>query len=301
VSLLAFTLVAVAAVVHPTWNLIARRATAGDQIAFVWLTSALSAALYVPVVIVLTAITPVRLHHVRVDLAMMVGTGMLHLIYFILLQRSYRACEFSLVYPVARGTGPLVSALAAVALFGEHLTAFHLAGVAIIVLAIFVIAGGTVNRVSTDSASATRTLRRSLAYGLATGLTIACYTLWDKGAVSVLAISPILYDFGRTASQTVLLAPAVFSSKAKRNALLMSWHQFRSEAFGVAILSPLAYVLILYALMMAPVSIVAPLRESSIIIGAFMGAHFLKEGQLRRRIVAASLMLGGIIALAYNS
>jgi uncharacterized membrane protein len=63
-------------------------------------------------------------------------------------------------------------------------------------------------------------------------------------------------------------------------------------------LSPLAYVLILYALTAAPVSVVAPLRESSIVIGAFMGAHVLKEGQLRRRLVTASLMLAGIVALA---
>jgi drug/metabolite transporter (DMT)-like permease len=296
VTTLALSLVLVAAVLHPTWNLLAKRATHGDQIAFVWMTSALSAALYVPLVITLSAITPIRLHDARVDLAMMVGTGILHLIYFVLLQRSYRVSEFSLVYPVARGTGPLITALAAVALFGERLAALQFAGVAIIVVAIFVIAGGHVNELSTHSA--TLTLRRSLGYGITTGIAIASYTLWDKQAVSVLAISPIMYDFGRTVGQTLLLAPTVLSSKEKRNVLGTTWRQFQREAFGVAILSPLAYVLVLYALTTAPVSLVAPLRESSIIIGAFMGAHFLREGHLRRRIVAASLMLGGIVALA---
>lgn len=131
-----------------------------------------------------------------------------------------------------------------------------------------------------------------------TGVAIASYTLWDKQAVSVLAISPILYDFGRTAGQTLLLAPAVLSSKEKRKVVGTTWSQFRREALGVAILSPIAYVLVLYALATAPVSLVAPLRESSIIIGAFMGAHLLGEGQLRRRVVAASLMLTGIVVLA---
>jgi drug/metabolite transporter (DMT)-like permease len=296
VSTLALTLVLVAAVVHPTWNLLARRATDGDPTAFVWLTSALSAAFYVPIVITLSVTTRTRLHDVRVDLAMMAGTGILHVIYFVLLQRSYRISEFSLVYPLARGTGPLVTALAAVTLFGERLAPLQFAGIAIIVVAIFVIAGGHANQSSAPAA--TRSLRRSLEYGIMTGLAIAAYTLWDKQAVSVLAISPILYDFGRTVSQTLLLAPNVLRSRAKRDIFWTTWSQFWREAFGVAILSPLAYVLILYALTAAPVSLVAPLRESSIVIGAFMGAHILKEGQMRRRVVAASLMLAGIIALA---
>lgn len=295
-SALALTLVLVSAVVHPTWNLLARRATHGDPIALIWLTSVLSAALYVPIVIAVLAVTHARLHDVPLDLAMMVGTGILHVIYFVLLQRSYRVSAFSLVYPLARGTGPLISALAAVMFFGERLAPVQCAGVVIIVVAIFVIAGG---RATESSAHATTSaLRRSLAYGLATGVSIAAYTLWDKRAVSALAISPILYEFGRTLSQALLLSRPALSSKEKRNLLWTTWRQFRREALGIAILSPLAYVLVLYALTAAPVSVVAPLRESSMVIGAFMGAHVLKEGQLRRRLVAASLMLTGIVALA---
>ncbi len=295
-SILALTLVLVAAVLHPTWNLLAQRATRGDPLAFIWTTSALSTALYVPVIVTLSVVAPMHLPNVRVALAMVAGTGVLHLIYFVLLQRGYRVGDFSLVYPLARGTGPLVTAFAAVVLFGERLAAVQVTGVVVIVVAIFVIAGGHVNGSSTHSA--TVTVRHSLGYGIATGLAIACYTLWDKQAVSVLALSPILYDFGRTAVQTLLLTPTVISSKEKRNAVGTTWNRFRGEAFGVAVLSPLAYVLVLYALTKAPVSVVAPLRESSIVIGAFIGAHFLKEGQLRRRILAASLMLTGIVALA---
>jgi drug/metabolite transporter (DMT)-like permease len=296
VSVLALTLVLVAAVVHPTWNLVARRATDGDPIAFVWLTSVLSATLYVPIVIALSVITPIHLNDIRTDLAMMAGTGLLHVIYFVLLQRSYRVSDFSLVYPLARGTGPLITAVAAVTLFGERLAPFQYVGIAISVVAIFVIAGGRPHR--SAAPGSTRSLRRSFVYGIATGLAIAAYTLWDKQAVSVLAIAPVVYDFGRTVSQTLLLAPVVLRSRERRDVVRMTWSRFPREALGVAFLSPLAYVLILYALTAAPVSLVAPLRESSIVIGAFMGAHVLKEGQLRRRLVAASLMLAGIVALA---
>jgi hypothetical protein len=90
VSVLALSLVLVAAVLHPTWNLLAKRATAGDPIAFVWMTSAVSTALYAPIVIALLAFTPMRLHDVRVDPAMMAGSGVLHVIYFVLLQRCGR-------------------------------------------------------------------------------------------------------------------------------------------------------------------------------------------------------------------
>jgi drug/metabolite transporter (DMT)-like permease len=296
VSTVALTLVLVAAVVHPTWNLLARRATDGDAIAFVWLTSALSAALYVPVVFTLLALAPMPLRDVRLDLAMMGGTGIMHVTYFLLLQRGYRVGQFSLVYPIARGTGPLVTAVLAVALFGERLAAPQAVGIVLIVVAIFVIAGGTTTTARTPPA--TSMLRPSVAYGIATGLAIASYTLWDKAAVSAVAIAPIVYDFGRTVSQALLLTPMIVSSSAKRRAVGTTWRRFRREAAGVAILSPLAYVLVLYALITAPVSVVAPLRESSIVIGAFLGAHVLREGALRRRILAASLMLIGIAALA---
>jgi drug/metabolite transporter (DMT)-like permease len=276
--------------------LLARRATGGDAVAFVWLTSALSAALYVPVVIVLVATTHVHLRDGPLDVGMMAGTGVLHQIYFLLLQRGFCAGSFSLVYPLARGTGPLVASLAAIGLFGEKLTGPHALGIALILIAIFVITGGrTAEPVGQPSQT---TLRLSLQYGVATGLSIAAYTLWDKQAVSAFAISPILYDFGRTAAQTLLMSGPVLRSAERRRTLRVTWHDFRGEAVGVAILSPLAYVFILYALTVAPVSVVAPLREISIVIGAFMGAHVLREGQLGRRLIAASIMLLGIVALA---
>lgn len=276
--------------------MLARRATGGDSVAFVWLTSALSAALYVPVVVIFVATTHARLLDPRLAIAMMAGTGALHQIYFMLLQRGYRAGAFSVVYPLARGTGPLAASLAAVVLFGEKLTLPHVLGIALILIAIFVITRGRTTGTVAQPSLGTR--RSSLQYGVATGLCIAAYTLWDKQAVSALAISPILYDFGRTTAQTLLMGGTVLRSAARRNVLQATWRDFRREAIGVAILSPLAYVLILYALTVAPVSVVAPLREISIVIGAFMGAQLLREGQLIGRLIAASLMLLGIVALA---
>ncbi len=295
---LALILVLVAAVVHPTWNLLARRATGGDPVAFVWLTSALSAAMYVPIVVALalTSEGSFYLANIGLDVTMMAGTGILHVVYFVLLQRSYRESDFSLAYPLARGTAPLVTAAAAVTLFGERLGAVQCAGVAIVAVAIVVIAGGRTS--ASASASAPVALRRSLGYGAATGLAIASYTLWDKQAVSALAIPPILYDFGRTVSQTLLLSANAFSSATKRTDVATTWRRFRGEALGVAVLSPLAYVLVLYALATAPVSLVAPIRESSIVVGAFLGARILGERNRARRIFAAVLMLAGIAALA---
>ena len=222
-SSVALALVLLAAVIHPTWNLLAKRATDGDAIAFVWLTSALSTAFYVPFVVALVLVGHVRLPGGPVYFAMIVGTGVLHVIYFALLQRGYRASEFTLVYPLARGSAPIFAASVAIALFDERLDLVQCAGIVLVVLAIVVITRRSADGRATVATSATHATRTSLGYGLATGLAIAAYTLWDKQAVSAFAISPILYDFGRTAAQAAILAPAVFRSDARRTSLRSTW------------------------------------------------------------------------------
>jgi drug/metabolite transporter (DMT)-like permease len=137
----------------------------------------------------------------------------------------------------------------------------------------------------------------SIGYGLATGATIAAYTLWDKHAVSALAIAPVVYEVGHYCVQIVLMAPLVWSG-ARRAALGPTWRAYRTEMLGVAVLSPLGYILVLFALVTAPVSLVAPAREVSIVFGALLGARLFAEGDTRRRVAGALLILAGIVALA---
>ncbi|MDQ3045677.1 MAG: hypothetical protein M3R06_11105, partial [Chloroflexota bacterium] len=100
-SLFALTLVLTAAAVHATWNLLAKRVGGGST--FLWLFSALATLLYLPITLGVIIFTRPSLD--EGDIAVIAGSGTLHLIYFLLLQRGYQHGDLSLVYPVARGTG----------------------------------------------------------------------------------------------------------------------------------------------------------------------------------------------------
>lgn len=243
-----------------------------------------------PVVIVAYVI--VHPHLGPLDWAFIGGNGVTHLIYFTLLQRGYRDGDLSLVYPLARGTGPLLSSLTAVALLRERPGALGYAGIALIVTGIFVISAAPRGAVH-DA----RRLHVSVLYGLATGAAIAVYTVWDKYSVSVLAISPIIYDFWGNAVRTVLMTPFIVPRRAE---VVRAWGAHRVEVLGIAILSPAAYLLVLWALITAPVSVVAPAHEISIVIGAALGIRLFKEPAGKRRIAAAVLMFGGIASLALS-
>ena len=115
--------------------------------------------------------------------------------------------------------------------------------------------------------------------------------------MSALAIAPVVYEVGHYCARAALMAPLVWAG-ARRAALVPTWRAYRTELIGVAVLSPLAYILVLFALVTAPVSIVAPAREVSIVFGTLLGARLFHEGDLRRRVAGAILILAGITALA---
>jgi drug/metabolite transporter (DMT)-like permease len=127
------------------------------------------------------------------------------------------------------------------------------------------------------------------------GVFIAAYTLWDRHGVATLAITPVLYDAGTAFTQLAFLTPFALRRWPE---VTTHWREHRRYAFGVALLSPVAYILVLTAMTFTPVSYVAPAREISIVIGAFMGARLLKETDSRRRLLAALAMAAGVIALA---
>ena len=110
-----------------------------------------------------------------------------------------------------------------------------------------------------------------------------------------LAIHPLLLIWGSGVIRALLLTPGALARWAE---VRQTWRHARREAFGVALLSPLAYILVLVALTFTPVSYVAPAREISILIGTVMGARLLAEGEPRRRLAAAAGMVLGVLLLA---
>jgi drug/metabolite transporter (DMT)-like permease len=277
-SLDVLALVLAAAFAHAGWNFLAKGAGGGAM--FVWLSQLAATLIYLPVAAIALASTSGQLRWAA--LGLMAGSGVLHAVYFVLLQRGYAAGDLSLVYPLARGTGPLLSGAAAIAFLGERPSALALTGSLIIVAAVFALVGRGGSR-------------EAIGFALMTGATIAGYTLWDKHAVGSAHLSPIVYNWGTQLTVVLLLTPRVLS---RRGELRTVWSASRGHAAAVGLLSSLAYVLVLYALARAPVSIVAPARETSILVGTLLGTTVLAEGDRTRRMLAAGAILLGITALA---
>jgi drug/metabolite transporter (DMT)-like permease len=290
VPTVALVLVLIAALAHAAWNVLAKTASGGAS--FVWLFSAAAVVIWLPAVGVAVAVAPGSLG--VAGIVFMAGSGVLHALYFVLLQRGYREGDLSLVYPLARGTGPLLSTAAAIVIFAERPSALALAGGAIIVLAVFSLAGAG-GAVASSRVSVGGHQRRAIGFALLTGVAIASYTLWDKHAVGPLGLSPVAYYWGTDVAETALLTPFVLHRQSE---VVRTWRAHRTQVLGVALLSPLAYILVLFALAHAPVSYVAPARELSILVGAVAGITVLDEGHPRRRLAAALAIFAGIVALA---
>lgn len=281
----ALALVMVAAVLHATWNFLAKRL--GGGAAAVWLYSTLSMICYAPAAALVWRTRP---GVSAAGVGFMLGSAALHVAYFLSLQRGYRGGDLSVVYPLARGTGPLLAAIAAVTLLGERPTPLAMTGAALIAGGIIALAGGRA-----VFGAGMRSAPAGVGYGLLTGLFIAVYTLWDKQAVAVIGNAPILQNWGTTTGMSLLLLPAAL---ARRSEAARHWRQHRALIVGIAVLSPLAYILVLTAMVFTPVSYVAPAREISILIGTAMGARWLDERRMRLRLAGAAAMVVGLVALA---
>lgn len=282
--LLVAGLVLAGAVAHASWNLVVKRSAVSGP-TFVWLTVVATAVLLLPVAVAAAVLVPPSWPDLVVAI---VVAGFLHIGYFLTLQRGYRAGDVSVVYPLARGTGPLLSVLLAIPLLGESPTLLDLLGAGAVVVGVVVIglAGGRANWASA---------RAGVLWGLLVGVFIAAYTLWDARAVTVLAISPILLHAGTNVVEAALLAPMAARRWTEVRATMRDhWR----EVVIVAVLSPLAYLLILFALQLAPVAIVAPAREISVVFVGLAGWLLFREPHPVQRLAGATIVLGGIALLA---
>jgi drug/metabolite transporter (DMT)-like permease len=284
-SLVALALIVAAAFIHAYWNLLAKRSNGGPV--FVWLYSLATFLLYAPVVALVILSDPPD--YGLTGWLFIVSSGVIHLLYAVTLQRGYRSGDLSVVYPLARGTGPLLATLAAILLLGERPTVAGACAIALIIGGIFCIAGGP----AIFRASSARAVT-GMGYGLLTGCFIASYTINDAYAVKFLAVSPILLDYFGNLVRLAVLTPTALRRPADVQG---EWRKNRNIIVAVGALIPLSYILALYAFTIAPVSYIAPARELSLLVGTFFGARLLNEGSLAARMSGAALILLGIIGL----
>jgi drug/metabolite transporter (DMT)-like permease len=282
-TLLGLALVLAAACCHATWNFFVKSINGGPEL--VWLFSTISAVIYLPVTvfILLTDKPSFGLW----ESGFILGSAVLHLGYFLLLQQGYRRGDLSLVYPTARATGPFLSTIFAVLFLGEAITAQIAVGGIAIIAGVLALTGGF--------AHGGRRFSASVLFGLGAGLLIGSYTVWDTYAVAVLVVPPLLLDYVSSVGRVFLLAPIALR---RRESIERYWQNNRAGVIAIAVFNPLAYILVLYALTFTPVVYVAPTREIGVLITVMMGSILLGEGDLKRRLSWATVILIGVILLA---
>ncbi|NWF28067.1 EamA family transporter [Streptomyces sp. PKU-EA00015] len=215
----------------------------------------------------------------------LVASALLHVGYQALLMRSFSLGDFGQMYPIARGTAPLVVTVAAVVFVGEHLGAWQAAGVGVASAGLVGVALWGIK------GSGTRPHWPAIAAALATGLSIAAYTVVDGLGVRASG-TPVGYIAWLMVLEG-LLVPA-YAVYARRGALTAQLRPHVGRGLLGAAMSIAAYGLVLWAQTRAPLAPIAALRESSIIVGAAIGALLFKERFGAPRIAAACLMVLGI-------
>ena len=278
-------MVLAAAVAHAGWNL-ASKFKRSEAVLFVGAYTCASALLCVPLSLALGAGGQQMLEW-RLWAAAAVS-AVLHAAYSLTLQAGYDRAELGVVYPVARGTGPVLTMLFAILLLGERLGTAAIVGASLVVAGILVVTGNPWGRGG-------RRPLQGLLWGAATGATIAAYTLWDGYSVIALHLAPVSYYAATLLLQTLILTPSVWRRRRDARAAL---HTDAVPILIVAVLSPFAYILVLTAMLKAPVALVAPLRESSIVIGSLVACLWFREGHLARRLTGAAVVLAGIAAIS---
>jgi uncharacterized membrane protein len=294
-------LVAVSAVLHLAWNV--RLKTAGDPLRAATIGMLAASVGIVPVGFVVWWVQG-RIPLPAEGIALGLASGIVEAAYFILLAAAYRRGDLSVVYPLARGTAPLLAVFIGVVVLGERLGVAGSIGVVMLLAGFLVLqrpwraialarsGGAGARRAAADSA---------VLFALATGVMIATYTAIDR--VGTRQIDPFPYAAILWLTCSVVLVAWValvaggdllrYGPEAARRAAVGGW------------LTLAAYMCILVALSVAPLSGVAPLRESATVFAAAWGSVRMGEASDRseatRRIGASVLIVGGALLLAVGS
>lgn len=281
----ALGLVLVAALLHTAWNALAKRSE--DQGAFLWVSVTLASLGLAPAAAWVVAREGLPGSAVPPVLA----TILLHALYFFALGRAYRAGEFSLVYPIARGLGVGLVPVAALAFLDERPSWPGAAGTGLVLLGILALHAVQQGRGS--AAGALRRGRSGLGWALLTGLAITAYSLVDKVGVSRLHPVPYIVLLGLGSS--LLLLPVV---RADPGAVAREWRRRRGAILAAAAMNLTAYLLVLFAFRLSKVGYVVATREVSIVVSAAVGSTVLGEGRLGPRLAAALLVFAGVACIA---
>jgi drug/metabolite transporter (DMT)-like permease len=294
---LVFALVAGAAVLHVAWNVLLK--TAGDPFRAATIGMSAAAAVVVPG----AAIGWVAIGRPAVPaeaIALAAGSGALEAAYFAFLAAAYRRGDLSVVYPIARGTAPLLAVAVGIIVLGERLGPEGIAGVAALLIGLLALQRPW-RFLPALRGRAAPGGDPAIAFALATGVTIVAYSAVDR--VGTRLVEPWLY----AGLMWAFLAPFLWGGLVLAGRRAAARPTPAVDARRAAIggwLTLAAYLLILAAFSVAPLTAVAPLRESAIVLASGWGTLRLGEGGNRgeviRRITASAVVVLGAILLALD-
>ena len=289
-SLTALTLVLTAALVHATWNYFLKKANATRP--FWWLVYIITAVVTVPALFIydlqaLSNITPIGWLVIALS-------APIHVIYGQVLQIGYKKSDYSIVYPTARGTGPLITVLCAVLILGDRPSFWGWIGIALILASIVLLAMPH----KQDKQTQDLRIRAGIFWGFLTGCFIAGYSFCDAWAVQQeTGLTPLSFYFPSIAVRAIVFAPFIMMHanwKAESKEILTTPRLQKALAV-VTVGSPLAYILVLYAMTIAPLAYVAPSREVGMMIGVVLGGLLLRERLSVTRLAGVIGMTLGVI------
>ena len=283
-------LVLLAAVAHASWNLLLKRAD--DPQVFAWCLLVVATVLLAPLGVVLFSYNSVDV----TGLWFILATIALHVLYFNLLARGYVQGDLSLVYPVARGMGPMLVPVLAVVFLNEKIEPLAIGGIAAIIGGMYTISWwGNFHQLLRSPLLFLKSA--GMRYAVLTGLTIAVYSIVDKEGVG--HVQPLLYMYFLTIGTAAMLAPYVLFHKGVKSVRT----EWRANAVPITIAGLFtfaAYGLVLTAFSLSRVSYVAPAREVGIVIGVMLGVFLLKEPFGRGRLLGSGFVVAGLALIALS-
>lgn len=277
----ALALVLAAALCHATWNLVLKK-TGSTSLGFVGLLASIETLVWLPIAFIASDLSPIL---TPVGLIAITVSAVLHIAYFWLLTGAYGQSDLGVAYPIARATGPFLSGLFAIIVLMERPRPEEWLGACAIIVGSLLIGFSQGRQLSRAD------WWRGMRLALLCGTTIAAYTVWDQQAVKNWGLPVLSFYWGQLIIRAALCMPWMIKERHQLGANLRQ--QWRG-LLVIAVLSPLAYQLVLFAMTMAPLSLVAPLRETSILFAILLGSLFLKERNTGRRLLGAGCMVLGL-------
>ncbi len=280
-SFTALSLLIGAAILHAVWNLLLKQAN--EKYIVTWWALLIGSLCFLPLMFIGQTFS---LH----ALPLAVVSALFEAAYFVFLAAAYRNADFSLVYPIARGTSPALLAIWSVLFLGEHLSCGGILGLSILICGLV-----TIGSSAMLGKSALTPNRRSVILALLVALFISVYSVIDGTAVKL--TSPIKYTVVVFWLTMLFITPFIFKFYGWQE-MKRSWEANWLRASSIGFLTLVSYGLVLIAFTIAPVSYSGAIRESSIVLGALAGWLFLGEGFGSVRVLGSVVIFAGILLIA---